>query len=83
MFTIDIEAKKNKLMPTSLDYMGASYVNVKGNVIFPSPVNGRSTDLVHNILLIYSALSSLSENLLLLITRYFDNCLDRSIQRHP
>ena len=37
MFTIDLEAKKNKLMPTSLDYMGVSYRNVKGNVRFPSP----------------------------------------------
>ena len=38
MFTIDSEAKKNKLMPTSLDYMGVSYKNVKGNVSFPSPL---------------------------------------------
>ena len=37
MFTIDVEAKKNKIMPTSLDYMGASYKNVSGNVVFPSP----------------------------------------------
>jgi len=38
MFTIDMEAKKNKLMPTSLDHMGASYRNVRGNVVFPSPL---------------------------------------------
>jgi hypothetical protein len=38
MFTIDIEAKKNKLMPLSLDFMGTSYKNVKGNVTFPSPL---------------------------------------------
>ena len=38
MFTIDIEAKKNKLMPISLDFMGPSYKNVKGNVSFPSPL---------------------------------------------
>jgi len=38
MFTIDMEAKKNKLMPTSLDYMGISYRNVNGDVVFPSPL---------------------------------------------
>ncbi len=37
MFTIDVEAKKNKTVPTSLDYMGESYKNVKSNVVFPSP----------------------------------------------
>lgn len=36
MFTIDVEAKKNKRTPLSLDYMGESYVTSNG-VIFPSP----------------------------------------------
>jgi hypothetical protein len=38
MFTIDQEAKKNKLIPLSLDYMGPSYKNIKGDVTFPSPL---------------------------------------------
>ena len=38
MFTIDTEAKKNKLMPLSLDYMGPSYKNVAGTISFPSPL---------------------------------------------
>lgn len=38
MFTIDQEASKNKLMPTSLDHMGVSYKNIKGDVTFPSPL---------------------------------------------
>lgn len=37
MFTIDAEAKKNKLMPLSLDYMGVSYKNLNETVVFPSP----------------------------------------------
>jgi len=37
MFTIDVEAKKNKLTPTNLDFMGVSYKNEKSNVVFPSP----------------------------------------------
>lgn len=36
MFTIDSEAKKNKQLPFSLDYMGESYITNNG-VIFPSP----------------------------------------------
>lgn len=36
MFTIDVEAKKNKQLPISLDYMGPSYVTENG-IIFPSP----------------------------------------------
>jgi len=37
MFTIDEEAKKNKRMPVSLDFMGDTYKNVRGNIVFPSP----------------------------------------------
>jgi hypothetical protein len=36
MFTIDVEAKRNKQLPFSIDYMGKSYVTNNG-VIFPSP----------------------------------------------
>lgn len=36
MFTIDVEAKRNKQLPVSLDYMGESYVTENG-IIFPSP----------------------------------------------
>ncbi len=37
MFTIDVEAKKNKTLPTSLDFMGKSYITTNGKVVFPSP----------------------------------------------
>jgi len=37
MFTIDNEAKKNKTLPTSLDYMGETYKTADGKFIFPSP----------------------------------------------
>ena len=36
MFTIDVEAKRNKLMPIDLDFMGKSYVT-KSGIVFPSP----------------------------------------------
>jgi hypothetical protein len=36
MFTIDVEAKRNKQLPISLDYMGESYITENG-IIFPSP----------------------------------------------
>ena len=37
MFTIDIDAKKNKLMPINLDFMGERYKVKSGSVVFPSP----------------------------------------------
>jgi len=37
MFTIDKEAKKNKTLPISLDFMSPDYKNVSSSVIFPSP----------------------------------------------
>ena len=37
MFTIDAEAKKNKLIPISIDYMGVRYRTESNKFIFPSP----------------------------------------------
>jgi len=37
MFTIDTDAKKNKLMPINLDFMGEKYKVKSGTVVFPSP----------------------------------------------
>jgi len=36
MFTIDAEARRNKQLPFSLDYMGESFITENG-VVFPSP----------------------------------------------
>jgi len=37
MFTIDTEAKKNKIIPISIDYMGVRYRTESNKFIFPSP----------------------------------------------
>jgi len=37
MFTIDKEAKKNKLIPINVDYMGVRYRTESDLFIFPSP----------------------------------------------
>lgn len=37
MFTIDAEAKKNKSIPISLDFMGVRYRTKSNKFVFPSP----------------------------------------------
>ena len=37
MFTIDAEAKKNKIIPINIDYMGVRYRTTDNKFIFPSP----------------------------------------------
>jgi len=37
MFTIDSDAKKNKILPICLDYMGEKYTTESKKFIFPSP----------------------------------------------
>ncbi len=37
MFTIDKEAKKNKIIPINVDYMGVRYTTESNKFIFPSP----------------------------------------------